>query len=463
MKLLPQIELRVVFLIFFCAAVGLTCASAPPSRESEELRALLTIYVPSLNVHYALLTAAATVMVFGLIQQVRFLVHWKPATLNAKRGIHFARVFAITWRIAIATTIVICLLARVLILRQVVRLPSGDDWLISKAFPDALLEVAMIVVLSDSIRRWCPNSSREPSTKLEPIAWIVGIILALLVLPEAGFITYLVHIAVQGIERAQPLKLQRPGVYPDQLATHFRLFWISFAAAIAVALAASLLVLANRVKRRTKTCLTLRVSAFLAVLVLATAFSVWFYRDSFPYVSPDMASVGFGSNFFDFVCGSLFALIIVCACAYRLALIEESTVVCDPSKSLNSHQRFLHESPLCLAVLFGAEMTYFIESIREIVSGPYFFGASTFVAIVDSFLNYTDSYIPIAIFVLSLQLCWIRWRRRRETITWRVWALDRTRFGWNSLGLTLLFIVAVPTIAIYCFTFWLGPWYMYGS
>jgi hypothetical protein len=63
---------------------------------------------------------------------------------------------------------------------------------------------------------------------------------------------------------------------------------------------------------------------------------------------------------------------------------------------------------------------------------------------------------------LSLQLLWLRWRRRKDAATWQISGLNRRRFVWNWVALAFLTAVAVPTISIYCFVFWLGPWYLYG-
>jgi len=57
MTIIPRIRLRTIFLLFFCAAVGL--ATYP-------------------DVFGALLPTAATAIVIGLLQQTRSLLAWRP-------------------------------------------------------------------------------------------------------------------------------------------------------------------------------------------------------------------------------------------------------------------------------------------------------------------------------------------------------------------------------------------------
>jgi hypothetical protein len=68
-----------------------------------------------------------------------------------------------------------------------------------------------------------------------------------------------------------------------------------------------------------------------------------------------------------------------------------------------------------------------------------------------------------AIFLLSLQLCWLRWRRRDEHALWRLAAVEPHRFFRYWMAIAIISCVAIPTISAFVFAFWLGPWYFYGS
>jgi len=86
-------------------------------------------------------------------------------------------------------------------------------------------------------------------------------------------------------------------------------------------------------------------------------------------------------------------------------------------------------------------------------------GTAEFVATI---LRTPSTYIMLATCILSIQVCWVRWKRRHEKADWQLAALDGRRFGLNWLALGLLVIVGLPVVSIYCFAYWLGPWYLYG-
>ncbi len=75
----------------------------------------------------------------------------------------------------------------------------------------------------------------------------------------------------------------------------------------------------------------------------------------------------------------------------------------------------------------------------------------------------STSYLMLTMLILCTQLGWIRWRRGKQEINWELSDLDRGRYMWNWAAIAIVAIVAIPTFSIYSFTFWLGPWYLYGS
>ena len=112
----------------------MTCATAPEPADDPNL-GIFNLYIARLNLHYALLTAAAMAMVFGLLQQVRTLVRSKTVAATNENGLKFARKFAISWRVAIAATIFGCLLFHILILRKVIQPIYHEDHFIVDLAP----------------------------------------------------------------------------------------------------------------------------------------------------------------------------------------------------------------------------------------------------------------------------------------------------------------------------------------
>jgi hypothetical protein len=195
---LPQIRLRTFFLLFFCTAVGLTCASSPPVEVDPQFAGL--IEMPRLNWHYALLSAASVAMVIGLCQETVHLVRWQPESNS--RDFHCARDYGVIWRGTIALLIAACLTVRLLISRRVIALAGGEHFYWGELIPDLVWMVSLTVVLSNSLHRHLrvPNRS-EPRWRTAAI-WIAGTCLALLILPDIATIPFLVHLATENIEWA---------------------------------------------------------------------------------------------------------------------------------------------------------------------------------------------------------------------------------------------------------------------
>lgn len=163
----------------------------------------------------------------------------------------------------------------------------------------------------------------------------------------------------------------------------------------------------------------------------------------------------------DWFAGGAIVAILTCAAAYRLAVRTGAETANKFEIIQQGDTPALHESALCIVALFAAALIYFVENIRQDWGQP-FFGSSSLWEEIAATLKYPPYYPMLAIAVLSLQLCWIRWRRRHVAVTWELRSLDRRRFLVNWLAVGFLAVIALPTIGIYCFTFWLGPWYLYG-
>ena len=121
-----------------------------------------------------------------------------------------------------------------------------------------------------------------------------------------------------------------------------------------------------------------------------------------------------------------------------------------------------HESVAGLFLLGIAAIMEAINWAKAIVSFTSTPGPATIWECIAALLKYPYFYLSFAVLMLSIQLCWRRWRRRNDLVTWELMAIDRTRFIWNWVRLAMLAIVGLPTLSAYCFIYWLGPWYLYG-
>ena len=236
MALLPQIRLRSFFFMFFCAAVGLTCATSP--QVEDPLLTSRGIYVPHLNIHYGLLVAASTAVIVGLVRQARFIAKSHSAE-SASPDLKFGQWCAIYWRLAIALVVFCCLIVRLLVSRQI--LPEAQhDYYPEHVFPEAIVLTSIIIVLTASVSRFSERTARQKRSFVIRILvpMLAGIALLLVALANMGFMPSLLHIATHSIEMNGQLRFRRPGAFPDQAANGFRLFWLSLGTLVAIILAA---------------------------------------------------------------------------------------------------------------------------------------------------------------------------------------------------------------------------------
>jgi hypothetical protein len=461
MKPNRQIRLRTFFLIFFCAAVGMTCATTPPD-EVDPAASIFPIYTPQLNLYHALLYSASVATAIGLTVQARDLYKSRLPVSTRKHDLRFARILAILWRTSSASMLVVCMFAHMLLARRILKLPEHNDFFDTDIFPDTIASILVIFVLTESLARWRrtkePRHARAWVTALSVIA---GLILALVVLPNEGLVMYLVHLAVSGVEAYQPGRFQRLGAYPNPRADGFRFFWLSFGAIAILISAAAMLFFANCIRAFRK-CRFASAVVFIVLLTLDVAFCVRFYTEDFPRISTDMASVGFGANWFDWTAGGVLISFLASVGAYRLSVSDNDSAE-RPVLLSTLNRTYVHESFWCLLLFIAAMATFYIEETRSYASMPSFFGPSGILSFLYGQLYYSSCYIRLAILALSIQLCWARWKRGDETPSLDLPGVAPAGFVCNWLALELLIVVAVPTIAIYCFAFWLGPWYLYGE
>jgi hypothetical protein len=455
----PTIQLRTIFVIVFCAAVGLTCATAVPDKTFPGSARLYPIQ----NLIHFLLYSAAVAMIAGLVQQIRQLARLEPTASASNNNLRFALVFAVTWRAAIAFGLFICTVGQILLAREKIHLPQSDLLFVRTIFPDTLALICAIAVLASSNERWRGAVIRKERLWVSALAFVAGVIILTLMLRDTGLITFLVHIATQGIEVAQPGRFQRVGTFPDQAKEGFRLFWISASASVAavVAAAALYLAIAARNKRGYRFgCLTV----YALALAACAAFCVWYYRVEFFRISPDFAGVGLASSWIDRLSGAFIASIVITTIAYRTARPRGVLVANSYALNVEPGLLFLHEYAIFICLILAVPFVYLYQSLPDNFDiWNMRLGWSQQIAYtLAEYLSWPETYVYLAILVLSIQLLWQRWKRRGAAPALQLTPIDVRRFAWTWAALALLAAVGLPTLSIFSFTYWLGPWYLTG-
>ena len=464
MKRAPRIRLRTFFFIFFCAAIGLSIGTRPETEENK-WAASLGVYHLHLDWHYACLAAATVAIAVGLLQQAAQLRRFDLGEGREYEAIQFSRKFSIGWRLLCAGLLVACLLTTVLVSAQIIALPESEAMFTYDLFPYIVWVCCVVMALVASLDRWRPRREGRASSKWRYLLFlIVGPLIVLLILPDQGFVHYLVHIATQGIENAQPLVHRRPGEFPEHSAEAFRSFWTSLAACGCVFLAAAFLFIANYAQRERRRLRQFGAIGFIAALSVVSGYCVWYYSIEFHRISPYMAAAGAATNGLERIAGAVVAITLVAAGAYCAARSHDTNAIvagCDEPQSLLPP----HESVLSLLMLIIAAAIYAVESFRAYGSGPFLpiqsIGLAGVVEIAGGVFRDPPSLLNILVGVASLELCWLRWRRRNDDVPWIIGALDGQRFAWNWVALALLAIVGIPTLSSFCFVYWLGPWQLY--
>jgi hypothetical protein len=462
MPRLPQIRLRTLFFLIFCAAVGLAIGASPKDNSAPTL----TIFGwknAELNWHYALLSAASVAVIAGLFKEIAQLRKWQPLDGADGRSLLFAKKFAVLWRGAVCGLLIVCLITALLIAQRVVKLPETETRFSYELFPYAAWVVCLIVVLSVSVVRLKRPNFANGKPRRETALWIAGVLLAALILLDVLLVHSLVHIATAGIEYAQPLTHQRQEAFPNHRAEGFRTFWLSAAAMGCVVLSAASLMYLNR--RRILT-LSKKVSGYVVFgvsLLIASAFVVWYYAFEFQRVSPDLASVGVGSNPVEWLAGFILAATVTTVGAYRLTVSDRRTVSIPINIGNENNRRSTYESAGCLLLLAGAVVIYVGAVLRTYLTltRGWFWSPQTAEVLV-GMVREPSVMLLLAVLLVSAQIALIRWRRRHEPTEWFIAALEPQRFVWNWIALAALVCVSIPTIAAFLFLFWCGPWYLYG-
>jgi hypothetical protein len=433
MTRVPRFRLWTLFFLISCAAVGLAAKGV--------------------------LYAAYVAMVVGLVQQIRQLRSATRTQEVRESSVLFALRYATLWRLLLAVLMSGCIIFQILLSQGAIRLPDRQDLLLIEPDYDVVAQVCAIVVLSNSLMRWrVPRLASHGKRWTVTLAWIAGATLAAFVLPDVAIVHFLVHIATQGIEYAIPRAFQRAGVFPDHRAEGFRLFWVSVGAACTAVMAAALLSTLSSDQRHSSKRQWLTIASFLTMLSMSCAFCVWYYGSELPRISPDLASVrptGIMRDWFG--AGALLAILVTTQ-AYRFACDNHARLTI--TKDLNEcRDPPLHESFFGLLYLGGFASFTLFGLIRGVLMWPTY-GVGSIGDFIVGLLTYPPYYIWIALSFLSLQLCWTRWRRRSFPSPWELTALSRGSFIGFWIALAAVAIVGLATVSIYCFDFWLGPWYL---
>jgi len=167
MNVFPRIRLRTLFVLFFCAAVGLTTYPSPID---------------------ALGPAIATAIVIGLVQQTRLLRAWHPAEIDVAGELAFARRLAIVWRVLVAAVMSTLIVGELLIQSGMMVLPERKELSFLPQPWQSIRMFCVIFVLCNSVARWRRSSAKSVTKRWRAVSlWVIAICVgAIMVINHAG-------------------------------------------------------------------------------------------------------------------------------------------------------------------------------------------------------------------------------------------------------------------------------------
>lgn len=447
-----RIDLRSLLLWTVYAAIGLAMGSAPIPDPDPAL-AWLQTYSQFVHWVYAMLGAASAAIAVGLVQQAR-AIHRQAADWSAELApLRGAARWEAALRGALAVVILFCMTTQFLSMRHFFKLPEGDLFFYGDIVTQYLWWLAIVAVLGDATIRVATKVARHRWWIADAIVWIGALFLATYIVIELSTINYLVHVACNGVDGVFRPEYRR---YPIMTLSDERLLFGTAAAAVAAVVVAAVLfvrALANRGLCGPAQPATLVPLALL--LAVSGGYALWFYEVARNHYSPDLENIGFGASRWHQAGGAALATLAVTYVVYRgwhAAAARSRTL---ESTAASMELPLAGENLIALFVLLAASVVHMVQITCSAVDGPF----STSVLDDLAYLSvYPSTYFGVAILLMSLRLIRFRWKGRAPAPLVVVPVKSRD-FVASWLILAAIVGVAVPTLAAFSFSFWLGPWY----
>jgi hypothetical protein len=398
-----------------------------------------------------LLVSANYWIILGLASQIFDLHLALRRTPNLSADLRTGGRFAIAWRLIVIALLVGYCTLEALRRQGLLTLPEVEGPMIAvgEALRNLLFYLALIMVMS-SIPRRAPRQRREAEfyRALKIAGWLPAAALCLSVWTAWPQITFLVHLAISGIENTFPLQYANPDVDLDLMARSRRFAVHACAAAALVPLSMCLTrrlsqawSLTGRVPWTMIACLTMTLAA-------AACYIVWLCTIGLPQFSPCFAENPTSAPWSIWLSAGLLLVLASGAASYRLIGLASGTA---PSAMLHwrrEPRRYYHErgwTVFVLAIALAGKVFTTLRSAWLFDLG----GALQF------FFIWPENYIIVGAFWLALCGAFRSLRPRCESTAAGQDPLALGRFAGVWLPAFLTFFFAAPLLAWLSFSYWL--------
>jgi hypothetical protein len=447
-----QISLRTIFLWMFCAAVGLTASYGPIMYRQRHPPAKSDIPPPSIEWTQVALWSAAAAIAVGLARQAIAIASWRRQRPAFGSELKFAIRFEVAWRAAIAILLACIIAIRTLAGLHFVELPEDQAFLGADVITDFLLWLLLLLVMRAGINQ--ARRSRTSGSERRVIAvciWIGMVLFGAYVLIHSSFIAYLVHLGCRGVDAALRYTGNRYPLWTERAESFYvvRVFGVVAGWLVGTALVLRFLAASGR------TSFSRGASAILGTVLVAAAavFVWWFVFHEFHRISPDLADAGLASNWYQRIGGAVLVVVMAGIGAGRISRIRGNS------------QRVLASASLALplvveswpvVMLLVAEFVYLV--VRAVIG---FIDTEAMVFdwdVLPYILESPTVAFMAALFFFSIWLIVLRWRRLiPQPLV--IQPMSGGAFAAAFATLLISMAIGIPLLAIFSFSFWLGPWY----
>jgi hypothetical protein len=405
----------------------------------------------SVEWYEGLLVSAICWNILGLASQVFDLHLALRRTPNLSADLRTGGRFAIAWRlIAIALLVGYCTL-EALRRQGLLTLPEVEGPIIAvgEALRNLLFYLALIMVLS-SIPWRAPRPRRvaEFYRALKIAGWLPAAALCLSVWTAWPQITFLVHLAISGIENAFPLRYANPDVDLDLLARSRRFAVHSCAAAALVPLNMWLTRRLSQAWSLTGRVPWTMIACLAMTLGTAAGYLFWLRTIGLPQFSPRFAENPTSAPWSIWLTAGLLLVLASGAASYRLVGLASGTAPTAMLHWRRAPRRYYHErgwTAFVLAIALAAKVFATLRSAWLFDLG----GALQF------FFTWPENYIILAAFWLALCGAFRSLCPRCESTAAGQAPLAFGRFAGVWLASLITFLIAAPLIAWLSFSYWL--------
>ncbi len=214
-----RFSLRSLFAGFGCLAVGMSCGGS--SWES------------------GLIATAATSLAIGLLQDAAVIFRSQWLSHCGVNVGSISETLGVMWRLCLSFFVAASLTAS-LLKAQGLWHPTDLNYSGLAVF-EYVCWTALVLGYACSQHKWqLANGAGRPALRM--IAASLAAIIFVVVIANQFEVAKLTHIALEGVERSQPLRWQRRWAYPIHAQEHHQFFWTALLAAICVCVSFGLLV-----------------------------------------------------------------------------------------------------------------------------------------------------------------------------------------------------------------------------